>query len=1702
MRRGFAHAGVVPTVVALVAAALVSGPSLAVAAENEVEFKIPKAPASKNQAPGKVSAVGEALAKASETKKRVEIVSERDAVQTLFANPDGTMTQEVSQSPRFAKAADGSFDPIDTDLIESDGRLEPQVASVDASFSATGEGDTTRLGLGAGRSVALSFDGALGAPQVEGPAATYPVEAATPIAEQDSTSAPEAAGESTTQTRDTAAPSADSVVVASREGGFLLHVLLKDAPSESPEYRFPLKTAGLTPVLDGQVLYIKDGDKIVAESQPLRMWDSRVDEAGDPLERVDVDAALERDGEDHVLVLRPSLTWLQDEKREYPVTIDPDITRSTAADTYIFSTQSSDDPRGGDVNLLVGSDDGSRIFRSILTFRYNGLVGTNVTNATLKLKQYWSGGATCTAQPIVASPTVSGDASIATQTWANRPSRSTDERWYGTASFNRHLSNAECPQGPQTIDVTSMVNGWSGKHEGSGAFDGADNFNRQSIQLAGGKILADERIAARHKRFCSANWVSTNGSCADSGVVPTLSISFDPDLGTQSWYSTTDHPFNAYSSLSVNNRNGNAIVSATDGSMNGVGLNLDLTRTYNSQATITNTSVGKGWNLGIGSDVWLRKQSEYRYDYVGPTGTILGSFVRKTADSTDTATYRDFETPIGGVGAELEQTDDGFTLTFKKSRQKFEFNSVTASGNAHLTKIRDRSDNAITFGYDGTVNSRPKLSTIADSGGHVLDVTYTGNYITAITESTNYTQHPAGARSWTYSYNGSGQLTSHTDPEGKTTTYAYNTGGLLSKITGPGRTKPDNKNNTSETELTYGINSSGEAQVSSVRYRYDDDGSTAAWHTYSWTYLANIPAVCESNGTYATRVTDPRANNTTYCFQPRDDTNGKTKVWVYDPLGKMKSQDYTADNGAEAFTSATGASTVNTYSGAGFQDRVEEVTEPKNSSSENSASTGLEYNTSPSTVEGGAYLPSALRTSTGDCNRYGYDDKGRTTTAYTGISSTATGSSASTAKLGTCASGTSGADAKFERRYNDNGTVSSSWDGNASSSPSDAEKTIYTYWDTADTGYVAGSKGQLKSVRKPGGDCATGANRKLCTSYTYDGAARVTSVTDGRGKVTAYQYNRNDQVVRARFDTTDLNCALNLGVCIDYTYDSERNVLTRSQTMAARNSTFYYDRMNRLVGKTAQVDGSTFDFSTSAFDGVGNIVYDQTYVTGAPDSLEVNYIYNAANRLTQVRDWKAADAYVANITTDDDGRTTGVDYLNSSSTSVAEARYDYTTSGRPKTMRWLNASDVEQAKVDYSFARTVPIPALGISVQFDSPQMQKRTLSGAGAAANQTGETGYTYTRQRLTKAVDTNGTDYDYTYDKIGNVTKEIAGSTTTNYGYNKAGVLCWQGSAAGTSASPSTTDPGCAATPSGNATVNSDAAGNSLGTSTAPITLNQLNQVNQIDGNAHTYLDQGNDLRRDSAGNREYDSGRGITGIKRGNSYEYYVRDPNGTLLATQVGSTVTYAASEPNGNVLWLLNTSGTRVGAYKYAPYGATTATGAAAAANRFRWIGAQQDTRASGGDGHYKLGARYYNTNGQFTQPDPVAGGLSDPRTLTGYNYAGGDPINQADPSGYAFFSGGVSICALACIEFGVGTDGDFDPSIGFSVGPEIGVRGKAGPGFGTNEGGEVSASCSAGIGPIGGFAQVGVSSGPSFSVQNGIAFGLGGGCSVGASYTF
>jgi len=52
-------------------------------------------------------------------------------------------------------------------------------------------------------------------------------------------------------------------------------------------------------------------------------------------------------------------------------------------------------------------------------------------------------------------------------------------------------------------------------------------------------------------------------------------------------------------------------------------------------------------------------------------------------------------------------------------------------------------------------------------------------------------------------------------------------------------------------------------------------------------------------------------------------------------------------------------------------------------------------------------------------------------------------------------------------------------------------------------------------------------------------------------------------------------------------------------------------------------------------------------------------------------------------------------------------------------------------------------------------------------------------------------------------------------------------------------------------------------------------------------------------------------------------------------------------------------------------------------------------------GLYYLRARYYNPNsGRFLSRDPLDGNAIDPASLHKYLYAGGDPVNGLDPSGW------------------------------------------------------------------------------------------------------
>lgn len=91
----------------------------------------------------------------------------------VVANPDGSFTHTEHVKPVRAKR-DDAWVSIDLTLRRrADGLVEPAASPVDLRLSGGGGQALARLGRD-GREVGLGWDGALPAPVLEGPTATYP----------------------------------------------------------------------------------------------------------------------------------------------------------------------------------------------------------------------------------------------------------------------------------------------------------------------------------------------------------------------------------------------------------------------------------------------------------------------------------------------------------------------------------------------------------------------------------------------------------------------------------------------------------------------------------------------------------------------------------------------------------------------------------------------------------------------------------------------------------------------------------------------------------------------------------------------------------------------------------------------------------------------------------------------------------------------------------------------------------------------------------------------------------------------------------------------------------------------------------------------------------------------------------------------------------------------------------------------------------------------------------------------------------------------------------------------------------------------------------------------------------------------------------------------------------------------------------------
>jgi hypothetical protein len=504
----------------------------------------------------------QAMQLAAQSKQRVEISNARTESMALYANPNGTVSVEASDGPRWVQRsrtvhgkAESYWVDLDPTLVKNaDGSLAP--TALTSGLVLSGGGGTTVASMSKnGRTLSVSLPAGGGtvsvlpAPVLSGPTATY------------------------SEVR----PGIDLVVTATGSG-LETSWLLKRRPTGPLSLDLPVEVAGLTPnpTVDGSVDYTDGSGKPAARLGSAVMFDGsgKDPDTGEPRRRRDVTgqngavtssppspsqgpAARSR----HTVTYTPDPAWLADPATVFPVTVDPAGNWVEGNDTVASSNSST--TQWSAPTLKVGRDSAGVLHRSYVIASAgmnSALSGKLVTNAYLQAFVTYT--STCSTASNTAVQTYQSSATPgSTMVWSSKPGRSATGA--STVFVPPHAVTGGCPTNvpPGTgaaydnIDVTSIVNGWA---QGS--------FSSTTVELAG-----DEATASSYKTF--------NSGDAATGK-PTFYATYDTRPGVPTGLS----PANG-ASIPSTTFTGTATVTDPDGGTAAAVLYLQDTTTANSWVT-------------------------------------------------------------------------------------------------------------------------------------------------------------------------------------------------------------------------------------------------------------------------------------------------------------------------------------------------------------------------------------------------------------------------------------------------------------------------------------------------------------------------------------------------------------------------------------------------------------------------------------------------------------------------------------------------------------------------------------------------------------------------------------------------------------------------------------------------------------------------------------------------------------------------------------------------------------------------------------------------------------------------------------------------------------------------------------------------------------------------------------------------------------
>jgi RHS repeat-associated protein len=997
---------------------------------------------------------------------------------------------------------------------------------------------------------------------------------------------------------------------------------------------------------------------------------------------------------------------------------------------------------------------------------------------------------------------------------------------------------------------------------------------------------------------------------------------------------------------------GNESESQTDLSVGGRGVGLDLTRYYNSQAGAEGAkgAFGYGWTSSFSDHLVVNKTTKVTTLYQANGSTV--PFIEGMGGS--------FTAPVWTQDTLSGTSEAGYTLTLA-SQVKYKF----VGANGRLESVTDRDGNATTLAYseagrletitDPTTrkitlayNAEGLVESAKDPLGHTVKYVYEGGNLKSVTQPAE-----EGLR-WQFKYDGSHELTEMTDGRGGKTVNEYNGSHQAIKQTDPAghelgfeyeafHTKITNKTTGSVTDEHF---TSNDEPVSITR-----GFGTSSASTESFTY---------NEGGYVTSLTDGNEHTTKYGYSSAND-----RTSMVDPNKNETKWTYDSTHDVETTTTPKGETTTIKREAHGNPETIE-----RSAPASKTQITKYKYKT---TGELESVEDPLKRIS-----KYEYDAHGNRIAEVDPLTDKRTWEynedSQETATVSPRGNVTGGEPLKFTTKierdnqgrplkitdplahttkytYDGDGNVGTMIDGNS-------HTTTYTY----------NGDNQPIKVEAP---------NKAITETEYDGAGQVVSQTDGNKNITKYKRNAVEEVT----DVTDP-----LGRITEKEYDAAGNLKTLEDP-AKRTTTYKYDPANRLE-EVSYSDGKTptvkYEYDadgdrTKMIDGTGTTKYtydqldrltesenghkevskyeydlanQQTKIT-YPNTKSVTRAFDKAGRLEKVTDW-SSNVIKFTYNADSNQITT----LFPSATKD-EDKYAYNNADQMSETKMLKSAETLASLVytrdnDGQVKKTTSKSLPGAEITENTYDANNRlTKSGSeykyDSANNPTTIGAGTYKYDKGSELE--TGPSLTYTYNELGErtKTKPTVGPATT-YGYDQAGNL-------------------------------------------TSVERPKEGEVSEI---KDTYAYNGEGLRDSqtisgATTHLAWDMTEGLPLIlsDETNSYIY---GPGG-LPVEQVssGGAVTYLHHDQQGSTRLLTGAAGTVTGSTTFDAYGNKTgSTGTSTTPLGYDGQYTSSDT------GLIYLRARVYDpATAQFLTADPAV-----LQTRAPYNYAGDNPLNASDPTGF------------------------------------------------------------------------------------------------------